>query len=78
MRTLSYFLIGGFLAGSLHAAGPVIDNDQARVLDVSNTPGQKSQLHKHDVNRIMIHLDAGHMRALSAVACATSTAKRAT
>ena len=28
----------------------------------SNTPGQKSRRHKHDVNRVMIHLSPGQMR----------------
>lgn len=45
------------------ADNPVLfDNELVRVLKVSNTPGQKSRLHKHDVNRVMIHLDAGKMR----------------
>jgi quercetin dioxygenase-like cupin family protein len=39
-----------------------IDNEWARVVVASNTPGQKSRLHKHDVNRVMIHLDAGVMK----------------
>ena len=39
-----------------------VDNDLVRVVVASNTPGQKSGLHKHDVNRVMIHLDAGKMR----------------
>src|ERR1051325_6160474 len=40
---------------------PKIDNDQARVLVVSSAPDVKSALHKHDVNRVMIYLDAGKM-----------------
>jgi quercetin dioxygenase-like cupin family protein len=40
----------------------LFDTDLVRVLKVSNEPGQKSRLHKHDVNRVMIHLDAGTMR----------------
>ncbi len=40
----------------------LVDNDLVRVVVASNTPGQKSGLHKHDVNRVMIHLDAGKMR----------------
>jgi quercetin dioxygenase-like cupin family protein len=39
-----------------------IDNEWARVVLASNTPGQKSRLHKHDVNRVMIHLDTGVMK----------------
>jgi hypothetical protein len=39
-----------------------VDNEWFRVVNASNVPGQKSRLHKHDVNRVMIHLDAGVMR----------------
>jgi hypothetical protein len=41
---------------------PLYDTDLARVILARNTPGQKSRLHKHDLNRVMIHLDAGVMR----------------
>ena len=54
--------LAALTAALLPAAGPILDNDQVRVLDVSNAVGQHSQMHKHDVNRVMIHLDAGHMR----------------
>jgi quercetin dioxygenase-like cupin family protein len=40
---------------------PKIDNDQARVLIVSSAPYVNSALHKHDMNRVMIYLDAGKM-----------------
>src|ERR1043165_1366845 len=38
-----------------------VDNDQARVLVVRSAPDVKSSLHKHDMNRVMIYLDAGKM-----------------
>ena len=38
-----------------------IDNDQARILVVRSAPDVKSSLHKHDMNRVMIYLDAGKM-----------------
>jgi quercetin dioxygenase-like cupin family protein len=38
-----------------------IDNDQARILVVSSPPDVKTPLHKHDMNRVMIYLDAGKM-----------------
>ena len=38
-----------------------IDNDQARILAVNSAPDVKSALHKHDMNRVMIYLDAGKM-----------------
>lgn len=36
-----------------------IENDQVRVLVVNQAPHQKTRLHKHDVNRVMIYLQAG-------------------
>ena len=39
-----------------------IENDSVRVVVARNTPGQKSRLHKHDVNRVMVHLSPGTMR----------------
>lgn len=36
-----------------------IDNEFVRVIDVTEAPHVKTKLHKHDVNRIMIYLDAG-------------------
>jgi quercetin dioxygenase-like cupin family protein len=39
-----------------------VDNDWVRIVHARNIPGQKSRLHKHDRNRVMVHLDAGHMR----------------
>src|SRR4051812_10165936 len=47
---------------ALSADNPArIDNDEARVLVVSSAPDAKSALHKHDMNRVMIYLDAGRM-----------------
>src|SRR5688572_15504174 len=42
--------------------GVLLDNAYCRVVLASNTPGQKSRRHKHDVNRVMIHLSPGQMR----------------
>ncbi len=53
------------LAALLAPADPPrlpVDNDLVRVIRASNVPGQKSGLHKHDVNRVMIHLDPGYLR----------------
>ena len=36
------------------------DNDRVRVLKVTSAPGEKSSLHQHAINRVMIYLDAGH------------------
>src|SRR5579872_7509091 len=38
---------------------PAIENDQVRVLVVTDQPKHKSGLHEHKVNRVMIYLDAG-------------------
>src|ERR1051326_6618748 len=37
------------------------DTPEVRVIEVVIPPGQRSALHKHDVNRVMIYLDDGHM-----------------
>jgi quercetin dioxygenase-like cupin family protein len=36
-----------------------LDNELVRVVLADVKPGQKSQLHKHDVNRVMVYLDDG-------------------
>ena len=38
---------------------PVIDNDQVRVLSVTDKPHEKGVAHTHDVNRVMVYLDSG-------------------
>src|SRR5258706_12563181 len=40
----------------------VVDDDQVRVLLVTEEIGGKSPLHQHDRNRVMIYLDPGEMR----------------
>jgi len=53
------------LAALLSPADPPripVDNGLVRVIRASNVPGQKSGLHKHETNRVMIHLDQGYMR----------------
>jgi quercetin dioxygenase-like cupin family protein len=50
------------LAGIVFSAERVstpIDNDQVRVLDVIVQPGEKTRLHEHKINRVMIYLDEG-------------------
>jgi quercetin dioxygenase-like cupin family protein len=55
-------LVLAALAPQTAASPVVIDDDQVRVLLVTDQPGQKSALHQHDRNRVMIYLDAGTMR----------------
>lgn len=51
-------------AAVLMAADPrvPIEDARARVVMASNTPGQKSRMHKHTMNRVMVYLDSGSMR----------------
>jgi len=37
------------------------DTPEVRVIEVTTPPGQKSALHEHSMNRVMINLDDGHM-----------------
>ena len=59
MLRLTVFALTG--AACLCAADDRLkfDNDLVRVLKVVDQPGRKSALHRHDVNRVMIYLDAG-------------------
>ena len=38
---------------------PAIENDQVRVLVVTDEPHRQSALHEHSMNRVLIYLDAG-------------------
>ena len=46
-------------AGLAQAPRAAIDNEQVRVLRVTQQPHQKTRLHEHKVNRVMIYLQAG-------------------
>ena len=37
------------------------DTPEVRVIEAVNSPGQRSALHEHRANRVMIYLDDGHM-----------------
>ena len=39
-----------------------VDNDLVRVVNGSGAAGQKTRPHQHGMNRVMVHLDAGHQR----------------
>jgi len=41
-----------------------IDNDVVRILRVVDAPHQKSALHRHELNRVMVYLDAGDMEII--------------
>src|SRR5258706_10674898 len=50
-----------FLCVAAAATGATIDNDHVRVLAAVDQPHHKGELHQHDVNRVMIYLDAGDL-----------------
>lgn len=39
----------------------VVDNEQVRVLKVSDPPHRKGKLHEHAMNRVMVYLNDGHL-----------------
>jgi quercetin dioxygenase-like cupin family protein len=55
------------LAASVLAAGAqtLIDNDQVRVLKVTDKPHVKNNPHEHKINRVMIYLQAGKQEFVS-------------
>jgi quercetin dioxygenase-like cupin family protein len=51
-------------AGAVGAADPVprsvpLENDFVKVIDVTSQPRQKTRMHEHKINRVMIYLNAG-------------------
>jgi uncharacterized RmlC-like cupin family protein len=55
--TLCFIIAAGL---SAQDAGTPIDNDQVKVLKVNQQPHQKTRMHQHVVNRVMIYLQSGH------------------
>ncbi len=54
---LSLFAVGGLFAEEIIKRP--IDNDDVRVLDVVVQPHEKTKMHDHKVNRVMIYRNAG-------------------
>ena len=46
-------------------SGVKFDTPEVRVIEVTTSPGQRSALHEHAMNRVMIYLDDGHMTLTS-------------
>ena len=46
-------------------SGVKFDTPEVRVIEVTTSPGQRSALHEHAMNRVMIYLDDGHMTLMS-------------
>ena len=59
MRYLPILLAAGAAALMAQDTRPAIDNDQVRVLVVTQPPHQKTKLHDHKINRVMIYLQPG-------------------
>jgi len=55
-----------FAVSALFAAGPLIENDQVRVVMANDQPHHRGAPHQHAVNRVMIYLDAGRQEIVSA------------
>jgi quercetin dioxygenase-like cupin family protein len=54
------FLLGLSVAACLPAqTPPTLENDQVRVLTVTDQPHVKHALHEHPLNRVMVYLNAG-------------------
>src|SRR5690349_10178779 len=59
MRHLPLLLAAGAAAVLAQDSRVAVDNDQVRVLVVNQQPHQKTKLHDHKINRVMIYLQAG-------------------
>src|SRR5215475_3669657 len=57
-----WWIAGVFSISGLFAqTGKIVENEHVRVLSAVDKPHQKSALHKHDPNRVMIYLTAGDL-----------------
>ena len=56
---LGVFVLKPNVVFHAQTARTVVDNDQVKVLSVDVAPHQKTRLHDHKVNRVMIYLQAG-------------------
>jgi quercetin dioxygenase-like cupin family protein len=60
------FLSGLSVAACLLAQNaPTLENDQVRVLTVTDQPHAKTALHEHKLNRVMVYLQAGQQEIIS-------------
>jgi oxalate decarboxylase/phosphoglucose isomerase-like protein (cupin superfamily) len=68
MKTLLAVMVVGLIPFlNVAAQAPVanrvqFENDQVRVLKVTDVVGAKSELHEHPYNRVMVYLNDGSMR----------------
>jgi quercetin dioxygenase-like cupin family protein len=59
MRSIT-ILFAATVAFSAETVKTPIDNDQVKVLNVVVQPHEKTRLHQHKVNRVMVYLQPGH------------------
>jgi quercetin dioxygenase-like cupin family protein len=58
MRSITFFLAAA-LAFAAETVRTPIDNDQVKMLNVTVQPHEKTRLHQHTINRVMVYLTAG-------------------
>src|SRR3954452_8953284 len=59
--SLRWFSSLVFVPCLLAQSSTVLENSTIRVLDALDRPHQKTALHKHDFNRVMIYITAGDL-----------------
>ena len=59
LMRFTLFLLAATAAFSAEPTTTPIDNDQVKVLKVTQDPHAKTRLHQHKINRVMIYLQAG-------------------
>lgn len=59
LRTIVFLSCLPFLAAGEERIATPIENEWVKVLDVTVQPREKTRLHEHKANRVMIYLDAG-------------------
>jgi len=58
MRNAGWMLL--LVAARITAQDVKFDTPEARVVEVVTSPGQRSPMHEHHTNRVLIYLDTGH------------------
>src|SRR4051794_5234345 len=59
LKTTLLFTFLSILLPAVERIATPLENDQVKVLDVTVQPHEKTRLHQHKVNRVMVYLDAG-------------------
>jgi len=66
LRMNRLYLLGLSVAACLFAqTPPTLENDQVRVLTVTDQPHAKTALHEHKLNRVMLYLKPGEQEIIS-------------